>query len=69
MTKKDLVTIKLPKANSVFYRIDENEIYIYKGFNKKINGHMLVTCDDPYITYVCVCHTEFEENYFLIGDL
>lgn len=61
--------IILPKLNSIFHRVDEDEIYVYRGFNKQINGHILVRERGPFLTYVCVCHNEFGENYFLIGEL
>lgn len=63
------IKIKVPATSTIFQAIDTGEIYLYSVFNKKINGHMLFRRDGDYVTYLAVCISEFETNYFKIGRL
>lgn len=70
MTKK-YDTIKLPKVDTIFHHVEDNLIYLYKGFAKPLNGYMFITynLDEGTKSYLFACHSEVIEKFVEIGEL
>lgn len=64
-----MTIIRIPKQHTIFYNTEDNDIWVYEGFSKDINGHVLKQVIGRYVTMIAVCHDEFIANYFKVGEL